>query len=123
MLAMIAGMLVLTRTVDLHWHTHLADPLSADHPVPLVYLANASVPHLANDQDVDTAVVGDEAGKPDLRTPRDTPRKPIAFLTETATDLAIPQFYVRFAGLQPRQTHVRRLHRSVLRPPLRAPPL
>jgi hypothetical protein len=120
LLAMIAGM--LTRTVDLHWHTHLADAVSSDHPTPLVYLANAAVPHLAFDQDVDIDVAGDEAGKAEHRFVVDTPHKPFAFLT-TAQLHPTQQHGARLAALQPSKVHRSRLDRSVIRPPLRAPPV
>ncbi len=122
MLAMIAGMLVLTRTVDLHWHTHLADATRSEHQPPLTYLAHAAVPHLAFDQDVDTAVAGDDAGKSGHRLGVDTPREPVAFLTATQRDTK-PRHTVYLTSLCPPQILARLRHRSVIRPPLRAPPV
>ncbi len=122
LLAMIAGMLVLTRTVDLHWHTHLSGAVGPGQTEPLTYLANASVPHLAADQDIDASVAGDEGGTIALVIGLDPPRKPLAYLIAAQRD-AEPRMGIPLAALRPPLIHGRRLYRSLISPPLRAPPV
>jgi len=52
--------LLLLRVVDLHWHQHMIPPCGSMSCAgePIQYLADASIPHLSQDQDIDVPVVG-----------------------------------------------------------------
>ena len=62
LLALMLAVTAFVRFVDLHWHQHLNGALTSasGDVVPVTYIADASTPHLANDQDHDVPVYGDE---------------------------------------------------------------
>lgn len=67
-LCLLLGMMLLTRTVGLHWHAHLGHPSGLDAPAGLhhgtyslgpVYVADLSTPHVAEDGDEDISLTGE----------------------------------------------------------------
>lgn len=121
MLALLTVAMLMVRVVDLHWHQHLNSALTmADGSVmPITYVADASTPHLADDQDHDVRMFGDEGGVSPL------PHLPAGLVAIVATLPLLLLTLARPSPVRPRpepRSCARRFRSPQLPPPLRGPP-
>jgi hypothetical protein len=118
LLALLLGAMLFVRLVDLHWHQHLDRVLAMADGTnrPLTYIADASTPHLAADQDHDVRMFGDDGSLP---AAFQVPDWTVALIVLAPLLLVVPPGAVPHP--KPRTT-THRYRSPQLPPPLRGPP-